>query len=370
MGVYVNARTARCLRSYKYSGEDRSYLFKLVLNPTAAALVEFVPRCVAPNLITVTGLALIAAAATLTTVLSPDLTATLPASAHFICAVSILMYQTLDNMDGKQARRTGNSTAYGLLMDHGVDAMAVTVVSIMMGSILQLGGTWRLFAIWAIAMTPFTMATWEEYYTGSLVLAELNGPSDGQFILAVCCLLPAVFGAGFWSEVVTLPFVNVRTQRNVLVVLLGITAMIPTVILNVANVLRSSKTRETTSARLSTLFPFIVLLTNASIWMLMSPARIVELHPRMFLLANGFTFGNLACKLMFAHIGGFPYATWRAALVPVSIAALNAAVGAPVDESLVAVLCLTTAFLAWLHFVVIATKEITDALGIRVFFVK
>lgn len=152
-----------------------------------------------------------------------------------------------------------------------------------------------------------------------------------------------------------------------------------------------SKTRETTSARLSTLFPFIVLLTNASIWMLMSPARIVELHPRMFLLANGFTFGNLACqcltrhhprshmdlncliiagKLMFAHIGGFPYATWRAALVPVSIAALNAAVGAPVDESLVAVLCLTTAFLAWLHFVVIATKEITDALGIRVFFVK
>jgi ethanolaminephosphotransferase len=31
----------------------------------------------------------------------------------------ILMYQLLDNMDGKQARRTGTSSALGTLFDHG-----------------------------------------------------------------------------------------------------------------------------------------------------------------------------------------------------------------------------------------------------------
>jgi len=37
---------------------------------------------------------------------------------HFI-------YFHLDNMDGKQARKTGNSSALGLIFDHGCDAISV-----------------------------------------------------------------------------------------------------------------------------------------------------------------------------------------------------------------------------------------------------
>jgi phosphatidylglycerophosphate synthase len=36
-------------------------------------------------------------------------------------------YQTLDNLDGRQARRTGSSSPLGLLFDHGVDALNVTL---------------------------------------------------------------------------------------------------------------------------------------------------------------------------------------------------------------------------------------------------
>ena len=35
--------------------------------------------------------------------------------------------QTLDNLDGKQARRTGSSSPLGLLFDHGCDAFNTTV---------------------------------------------------------------------------------------------------------------------------------------------------------------------------------------------------------------------------------------------------
>ena len=40
------------------------------------------------------------------------------------CAVGIIMYQTLDGCDGKQARRIGFSNALGEFFDHGCDAIA------------------------------------------------------------------------------------------------------------------------------------------------------------------------------------------------------------------------------------------------------
>jgi ethanolaminephosphotransferase len=33
----------------------------------------------------------------------------------------------LDNCDGKQARKTGNSTPLGMLFDHGCDSLIVTI---------------------------------------------------------------------------------------------------------------------------------------------------------------------------------------------------------------------------------------------------
>jgi hypothetical protein len=45
--------------------------------------------------------------------------------------------QTLDNLDGKQARRTGSSSPLGLLFDHGCDAFNTTV-----GAVNQVRGGW------------------------------------------------------------------------------------------------------------------------------------------------------------------------------------------------------------------------------------
>ena len=42
-----------------------------------------------------------------------------PNWVYFIVALSIEAYQILDNLDGKQARRTGSSTPLGEIFDHG-----------------------------------------------------------------------------------------------------------------------------------------------------------------------------------------------------------------------------------------------------------
>jgi len=45
--------------------------------------------------------------------------------------VLFFIYTTLDNMDGKQARRCGSGNPMGMLVDHGFDAITAIMASIL-----------------------------------------------------------------------------------------------------------------------------------------------------------------------------------------------------------------------------------------------
>ncbi len=51
-----------------------------------------------------------------------------PRWVYFVVGVLIFLYQTLDNLDGRQARRTGSSSALGEAFDHGADCLSATVL--------------------------------------------------------------------------------------------------------------------------------------------------------------------------------------------------------------------------------------------------
>jgi hypothetical protein len=61
-------------------------------------------------------------------------------------ALSILIYQNLDNLDGKQARKTRNlnfiyietGSPLGMLFDHGVDSLASFMITLQMLEILRM----------------------------------------------------------------------------------------------------------------------------------------------------------------------------------------------------------------------------------------
>ena len=44
----------------------------------------------------------------------------------------------LDNMDGKQARRTGSSSPLGMLFDHGCDALTTFLFACGLGTVVGL----------------------------------------------------------------------------------------------------------------------------------------------------------------------------------------------------------------------------------------
>ena len=63
----------------------------------------------------------------------------LPTWVYLFGAFALFMYQTLDAIDGKQARRTGTSGPLGQLFDHGCDAMTTTMASCILFQGILLG---------------------------------------------------------------------------------------------------------------------------------------------------------------------------------------------------------------------------------------
>ncbi|CAE8734391.1 unnamed protein product, partial [Polarella glacialis] len=192
-GGYISAQGRQNLPKYHYSGSDNSYLYRLVCSPLAEMLVQSTPQWVAPNLITCLGLLCNIFGHLLVMVYSPDLKSSCPPWVWMVLGISTLVSQTLDNMDGKQARRTGTSSPLGLMLDHGADALNVNLCSINVMALLQVGDYRAMcFSVWFNSCTSFFFATWEEYQTGSLYLGVFNGPTDGLLIVALSFFVTAL----------------------------------------------------------------------------------------------------------------------------------------------------------------------------------
>ena len=59
-----------------------------------------------------------------------DFSSPIPPYLSIYMAISVFLYEVLDNCDGKQARRTGNSTPLGMLIDHNVDSLVTWIIGI------------------------------------------------------------------------------------------------------------------------------------------------------------------------------------------------------------------------------------------------
>ena len=190
------------VHKFQYRGADTSPVYKYILSPFAQFCVDkFTPLWMAPNLITLIGLSSSLLSTACVLIYNPSLSPNGPRWLSLLTAVGIFFYQTLDNMDGKQARRTGSSSALGMLFDHGCDAINAGLTSIPMGSALGTGWTFNIFFTLWCGFVPFYFQTWEEYYLGEMILPPINGPSEGLLIAVAMCVCSYINGSQFWHEV-------------------------------------------------------------------------------------------------------------------------------------------------------------------------
>lgn len=79
----------------------------------------------------------------------------------FLYALGLFIYNTMDNMDGKQARKIGASSSLGLLMDHGCDSLNAYLQSMTLSRIIMMGNPWTALSV-TIPLIMFWFAVYEQ----------------------------------------------------------------------------------------------------------------------------------------------------------------------------------------------------------------
>lgn len=82
----------------------------------------------APNLLTGIGFLINFATVLPLLLLDTKLEGVAPSWLYLIAAAGFFIYQSLDAIDGKQARRTGSANQLGELFDHGCDAISMFLI--------------------------------------------------------------------------------------------------------------------------------------------------------------------------------------------------------------------------------------------------
>ena len=184
------------LKYFKYKCTDDSLLYNKCMSPCLNKLVHYLPVWLAPNLITIISLSFNIIASFISWSDGGfDFSLKLTRSTCFIIGFFQLVYQLLDNIDGKQARRTGNSTPFGMLMDHGCDVFTNILTAYNLSKLLIVGNDgYFSFSVFFGLILGFYMMTYEEYKLGEMHFPAINGTDEGNFFIFLLGVFLSIVG--------------------------------------------------------------------------------------------------------------------------------------------------------------------------------
>lgn len=314
------------LKSYKYRSVDKSFTSRYILKHYWNAFVELLPLWLAPNMVTLLGFFFILGNVGLLQIFMPDLVGPGPTWLYYSFAFGLWMYSTMDNVDGKQARRTGTSSGLGELFDHGIDSLNCTLGSLLETAAMGLGPTKTGAFTAMVPCLPMFFSTWETYHTHTLYLGYFNGPTEGLILACSVMMISGYYGPQVWSSPIAslidippaLSSVSDYTIRDFWVYILLFSffvAHLPSCIMNVA------KARKEQNLPLAPTFldwvPMIVYVASTVAWM-SSPWSIVleDNHLVIFCITQSFVFGRMTTKIILAHLTRQPFPYWTILMAP------------------------------------------------------
>lgn len=187
------------MNQFKYKYTNYSIVYNYLISPCLNKLVEYIPRNLAPNVITLSSLTCnIIAAIISTTDGGFDFSHKLKISTCYAIGLFQIFYQLLDALDGKQARRTGNSTPFGMLMDHGCDIFTTILTGYNLSKLLIVGNEgFFSYSVYIGLLAGFFFMTFEDYKIGEMVFPMINGSDEGNFAIFIIGVLCGIFGQGW-----------------------------------------------------------------------------------------------------------------------------------------------------------------------------
>ncbi|XP_050362463.1 cholinephosphotransferase 1 isoform X5 [Nymphalis io] len=338
----LNAAQLKRLSEHKYSCTSASIL-DVWLQPWWCWLVSKTPLWLAPNLITILGLIVNIVTTLILIWYSPDARQEPPRWACALCALGVFIYQSLDAIDGKQARRTGSQSPLGELFDHGCDSISTVFIALGACIAVKLGEypTWMFFQCFC-AMTLFYCAHWQAYVTGTLKMGRID-VTEAQYAIIGIHLISAVLGSDAWATKGTLevryslgvvavagvaltlaslaaaiaaggvgkngstvafpPFnISLNLMSNYAVVLMSATLIFGYIkVIMKGGVGKNGSTVAGTSI-LSPVIPFSLVVVPAFIIFQKSESHVYENHPALYILAFGMVAAKVTNRLVVAHM--------------------------------------------------------------------
>ncbi|GFY94419.1 aminoalcoholphosphotransferase [Actinidia rufa] len=176
---YIGSHGVAALHRYKYSGVDHSYVANMFYSPSGvASLISSHFGWHYTYRVHVLGL---------------------------ICIAWLYVFTSL----GFGSTQMGSFYAWiTSLLISGCDALACAFETIAFGSTAMCGRSTIWF--WVISAIPFYGATWEHYFTNTLILPTVNGPTEGLMLIYLGHFFTAIVGAEWWAQHVgkALPFLS------------------------------------------------------------------------------------------------------------------------------------------------------------------
>ncbi|XP_030372770.1 cholinephosphotransferase 1 isoform X3 [Scaptodrosophila lebanonensis] len=291
----------RKLSEHKYSCFSASLMDPL-LQPWWNWLVSKTPLWLAPNLITIVGLILNIVTTLILISYSPNGVDAPPRWTCFLCALGLFIYQSLDSIDGKQARRTNTSSPLGELFDHGCDSISTVFVALSACISCQLGHypNWLFFQCFC-AIALFYCAHWQTYVSGTLRFGRID-VTEAQFSIIAIHLVSAVMGPEFWLTKV--PYLDCEMRCLPFYFATGIDLLLT---LRYAKCILTEGCGKNGSSVagtsvLSPSIPLTLVVLPALIIAQKSPENIFTENCSLYIMAFGMVAAKVTNKLVIAHM--------------------------------------------------------------------
>ncbi len=201
-----------------------------------------------------------------------------------LSGLCLFAYQTLDGIDGMQARRTGTGSPLGQLFDHGVDAMVTGFVAIQSITAIGLTG-FPAYVTFMGSVLAFVASTWEEYHTHVLYLGKISGPVEGIIgVIAVFILAGFIGTSSFTGNVLGIP----KSYLNVVTMIIAAVFYFYSSYTRIVSAVtdRKEDLAATMKYAYTQLPPFLSIIGLGGVWILVAP-ELMARWPRMTLLMFG-----------------------------------------------------------------------------------
>ena len=374
---YISEEFYDNLRNYKYKSADASISYKYIISPLCNHLVKLFPKWVAPNTITVAGFFLNVLYFTVTGYYTKLKGGPIPSWACFFSAFCYLIYQILDNIDGKQARRTNSSSALGLLVDHGTDSCTTFFITCGLGAILGLDSIKQYILLWIMIIVPFYLNNWEQYVTGEMSLPCINGINEGTFLIFFLESLVGFKGQDFLINN-EYNILGKSYQLNTLISFVSFCAGIFFGLLSLIKIINMENVTNKLESLID-IFPFIYFLLGFFSIVYLTDSEVATEYPQLLILTFGFQFAKMLGILQLSHLTGARYNPYTLSFILPNLCFIIHSIiyyftkryrilFINIDNLILFFFIFN--FISWLHFVYYCSEELCIILNINRFSLK